>query len=122
MIRSFAAIALLAALAGCSGEPGNDSADNSLTAAAKLTPENTTDGTGRDYIGEVARLPVGQRNGVFIRALRDGNLDCQGVAQSAPAPDVGVGAWRVQCVDGRKHLIQVLNNGTVDIVSGPPTR
>lgn len=122
MIRSFAAIALLAVLAGCSGGPGNDSADNSLAAAAKLTPENTTDGTGRDYIGEVARLPVGQRNGVFIRALRDGNLECQGVTQSHPAPDVGPGAWRVQCEDGRKHLIQVLNNGTVDIASGPPTR
>lgn len=112
MTRSLALLAALAALSACGGGGG--------AAPSNAVPDNADagDGTGRNYPLEVKNLSVGQRNGVFIRALKDANMECQGVSQSAPAPDVGPDAWRVTCVDGRKHLIRVRNNGTVDIASG----
>lgn len=118
MIRSISAAAVLTMLSACSGG-GQGSANAAMAnAAADNTLENGAD-AGRDYVAEVKALSPAARNGVFQKALRDANLGCQGVKDSQAAPDIAPNAWRVQCVEGRHHIVRVLNNGTVDITSGP---
>ena len=98
-------------LSACGGGSAPPSEQNDAAAM------NATGPDGLNYQAEVASLPMGQRNGVFIRALRDGGLECQGVTASIPAEDMGAGAWRVRCTDNRAHLIKIAPDGNASILS-----
>lgn len=66
---------------------------------------------------QVAQLSEGQRNAVFIRALRDAGFDCQHVERSVPAGTVqNLPAWRATCQGGGEWTIVVAPDGTAEIV------
>jgi hypothetical protein len=95
------AVAALAA-AACSGGPNAPAANVANTAA----PAGS----------QVAALSEGQRNAVFIRALRDAGLDCQHVDRSVPAGTAqGLPIWRATC-QGSEYLIAVGPDGTAQIL------
>ena len=66
---------------------------------------------------QVAALSEGQRNAVFIRALRDAGLDCQHVDRSESAGTAqGLPVWRATCQGGGEYLIAVGADGTAQIL------
>lgn len=66
---------------------------------------------------EVAALPVGQRNAVLLRAIRDAGLPCQGVSRSAVAGTASKPTWRAECNDGTAHLVEVRPDGVAVVTS-----
>lgn len=92
------------ALAGC----GSDPAPTPAPAKPKVA-EN-----GVDYQAAIAALPVAQRNGVFIRAIRDSGLPCQGVTSSEQQGDSG-SIWRARCEGGVEHVISIEADGNAKV-------
>ena len=99
------AIAILAlATAACSG---GSQAPNAATANAAEPVGN-----------QVAALSQGQRDAVFIRAIRDARLECQHVQSSVRAGDYrGMPVWRARCRGGGEWIIVVANDGTAQILN-----
>ena len=100
-----AGAALAAALAGCSEAPpvpGNQAAD-----------------TGADEIQRrIEAMPEGQRNAVFIRAIRDADQPCEHVESSTPAGrHQGFPVWNAQCAGGGTWTIVIGNDGTAQILN-----
>ena len=57
-------------------------------------------------------LAEGQRNAVFLRAIRDGGQDCQQVVGSAyNGEQLGRPAWAARCDDGRDWVVMLEANG-----------
>ncbi|WP_066556482.1 hypothetical protein [Sphingobium sp. TKS] len=106
MMRTIVTTIALLALAAC-GRADKDATDTA-DAGGNVT----------NYVAEVGTLNVPQRNAVFFRAIRDAGLPCQNVTGSeqiaAPAQRP---MWRARCEDGAAHLIQVMPDGTVNVVS-----
>ena len=95
------------ALAACQAAPDRNSAE-----AANAT------GNVSNYAARVIALPVSQRDIVFLRAIRDAGIDCQGVTKSERLADTGgTPTWRAECSDGTAHLVQVTPDGTALVVS-----
>lgn len=84
--------------------------------AEKAAPKNeAANASGVDYPSAVAALPPGQRNGVFLRAVRDAGLSCQEIASSEK---MGAdGGWKVQCDSGDAHLISIGHDGQATVTS-----
>ena len=98
-------IALLA-MGACNATDENGS--NMMGVASNVT----------NYVAEVDALPERQRNAVFFRAIRDAGLPCQNVTKSEQIDSTGRAAmWRAQCEDGTAHLVQVMPDGTANVVS-----
>ncbi len=95
------------ALAACDAAPNRNAANR---ADGNSTP---------DVAVEIAELPVGQQNEVFLRAILDANVNCQGVTGSEriTVETDGRPTWRATCVDGSTHLIQVGPDGTAVVVT-----
>jgi hypothetical protein len=80
---------------------------------------------GVNFTAEIVALSPDDRDGVFLRAIRDSGLPCQGVTGSEQVSGEGLVAhksfptWRATCTDGSQHLIQVTPDGTAKIVSRP---
>jgi len=109
VLATIAGGALALALAGC-GSPS--SAPANQIEADPLSTEN-----------QIAGLAEGQRNGVFIRAIRDAGLDCQHVESSAPAGShEGFPVWRATCEGGRSYTLVIGNAGTVQILDDAEAR
>ncbi len=115
IVPVFAAIAL----GGCGAPSGNDAAG----ANAALTPE-PANAVGNELASEniTARvLAMGdrERNVVFVRALMDAGLPCDGVTSSERLPDQdGKPLWRANCkAPGGSHMIGITPDGTAQIVS-----
>lgn len=103
-IKTASAVALLMAVAACGGgEGGNGSANEVAT--------GTTG--GGDALTQVRALPEGQRNGVFIRAIRDANLACQQVTGSTEkqGPE-GRPYFETRCQDGGVYAVSIADDGT----------
>lgn len=101
-------IALCAlATAACSGGGQNQAAGgNAAKAAAPVT-------------NQVAALSEGQRDAVFIRAIRDAGFDCQHVERSVAAGTIqNLPAWRATCQGGGEWTIVVAADGTAQVI--PP--
>ncbi len=97
-------------LAGCREEPASET--NVPAAAA-----------GNDFANQVAALPEGQRNGVFIRAIRDAGEDCQHVETSVRAGEYeGNPVWSAQCEGGTSWSIVVMPDGTAQLVNESEAR
>lgn len=76
-----------------------------------------------NYQAEMASLPEGQRNAVFIRAIRDARLDCQHVEASQPAGDYeGNPVWNVRCAGGGNWTLVVTADGTAQILNANEAR
>ena len=110
------AFALL--LAGCGGgAPGaaNESvvvnSDAEANAIGNVSAENVT--------AKVVAMSDRERNVVFVRALLDAGITCDGVTGSERQPDQdGKPMWRADCKPpGASHLIMITPDGTAQIVS-----
>lgn len=94
--------ALLLALAACG--------DNSQDVREIEVPEG-------DYQARLQAMPEGQRNAVFIRALRDAGRPCQGVENSTyQGVRDGVPTWTARCTDSGEWLILLGGDGVVQVV------
>ena len=104
------ATGMLGLLAGC----GDQRAEQTNRAASWLaaSPEGTA-----------AALPEGQRNGVFIRAIRDAGQECQHVESSVRAGEYeGNPVWSAQCAGGDSWTIVVTPDGTAQLVNESQAR
>lgn len=106
------AAVLALALAGC----GDRDAGNQ--AAPPPAPANA--GTGMTTVDQVAGLGEAQRNGVFMRAIRDSRLQCQQVESSAPAPGGDPRNWVARCDGGQAYTITVGEDGNIVVQRGEP--
>lgn len=84
---------------------------------AETAGNNTADVVGPIGMSPVqlrlVELPPAQQNGVFLRAIRDGNAPCQGVTESHRRADVdGNPVYSARCTDGPAYTIAVDRNGT----------
>jgi hypothetical protein len=66
----------------------------------------------------IAALPEAQRNGVFIRAIRDAGQDCQHVERSTLQGEVdGRPAWLAVCRGGGHWTIGIGKDGVAQVMS-----
>lgn len=73
-----------------------------------------------NYQARLQAMPEGQRNAVFIRALRDAGQPCQGVESSAYQGErEGAPTWTARCTDSGDWLILLGGDGIVQVVSAP---
>jgi hypothetical protein len=71
-----------------------------------------------DYQARLQAMPEGQRNAVFIRALRDAGRDCQGVVSSAFQGEFrGRPTWTARCDDGVGWVILIGKAGIAEVVN-----
>jgi hypothetical protein len=105
-MRMILAIGVLLALAACGS--GDDPLPTRETGPAPLS----------DFALKVSKLTEVQRNGVFLRAIRDSGIACQEVLASESIEiRSGVMGWRAQCQNGSPHLVEILADGTAKITS-----
>ena len=105
------ATSLVLALAGCGGEQSDEPANSAEV------------NQGVDVANQLAALPEGQRNGVFIRAIRDAGEDCQHVIASSRAGEYqGRPVWSAQCDGGGSWSIVVTRDGTAQLVNDAEAR
>jgi hypothetical protein len=108
-ISMTAAAILAVTTAACSGDNRNAAATNAATAES----------TGN----AVAALSEGQRNAVFIRAIRDAGLECQHVQSSTPAGTYrGMPVWRATCRGNRHWTIVIGANNEAQILNADEAR
>lgn len=100
----FASVLMLAA---CQGSPP--------------APENVAEEAGGalNTQNQIADLADGERNGVFIRAIRDAGQDCQFVESSEPAGSYqDFPMWHARCDNGRTYTIVIANGGEAQVIDG----
>ena len=100
------------ALANCSdGRGGEDSAS---TAAANGAAEMQA---------QLNQLSEAQRNGVFMRAIRDARLNCQHVERSESAGEhQGLPLWRAWCENNTSYTIVIAQSGTAQVLADDQVR
>ncbi len=109
MRKSCLAGALVLTLGACGGDE-EAAAPQQNNAAATETAEQ--------YNQRIQSLGEGQRNAVFIRAIRDAGRDCQHVQSSAPAPDVaGAPAWTATCDNGAEWIVILGDAGMATVTN-----
>lgn len=102
-MRSILLLTMFPMLAAC----GSDS-EPAAPAPQKAESENAR--------ARLAALPEGQRNAVFIRAIRDARGDCQGVESSQSVGAAGGDeVWLATCSGGRRWTIQVAADGSAAV-------
>lgn len=100
-------VALL--LSACGGEKAaNEAAANAAVANA---------GDTTNYQAEVLALGPAQRDGVFLRAVRDAGMNCQEVRQTERIDPINNNpTWRIYC-GKTPHIISLSRDGTAKIIS-----
>ena len=100
-----------------------------LMAAACGRSEEAARNQGVDEAGvesagnRLAAMPEGQRNAVFIRAIRDARLDCQHVESSSAAGEYrGMPVWNVRCSGGGDWTVVIGGDGVAQILSPDEAR
>lgn len=97
-------------LAACGGgEPQENAAQAAANEQSAIEMEQ-----------RVSALAPGQREGVFIRAIRDAGVPCQGVTAQEKAPERAT--WIATCSDGGRHTITFGANGMAQVTSVTPQR
>ena len=100
---------LTLALGGCGDEAAKES--------------NRAGPVTEDVANRLAELPEGQRNAVFIRAIRDAGEECQFVESSTRAGEYqGNPVWSAQCEGGGGWTIVVMPDGTAQLVNEAEAR
>ncbi|MGE0179249.1 MAG: hypothetical protein AB7O91_05460 [Sphingomonas sp.] len=106
MTRTTIPLALVL-LAGCAGEPAN-----------RQMPAQ-----GDPFQNQLQTMPEGQRNAVFIRAVRDSGQQCQHVESSTPGSEIsGNPTWTARCEGGASYTIVILPGGTAQVVNDAEAR
>jgi hypothetical protein len=106
-------LVLTLALAGCGGE-----AEDPGTEIPTAAPEPQVE--AGEYQEEILSLDEGQRNAVFIRAIRDVDLEqtCQGVESSAYVGEhQGAPMWTARCSDGTDWAILLGPTGSAQVMT-----
>lgn len=68
-------------------------------------------------------LPEAQRNGVFMRAIRDADGECQHVERSEPAGEhEGLPVWRAYCQGGATFTIVISRGGAAQVLDDSEVR
>jgi hypothetical protein len=122
MTKALIACAALA-LAACTPTSNNSTAPDNAAAenAALGAGDNAMDNGAApgNALATVLAMPDSLRNVVFVRALTDAGLKCDGVEHSERLPDQdGQPLWRADCVGGNNsHMISITPDGTAHIVS-----
>lgn len=113
-------------VAGCGAPTGNNAATGNVTSIAEPNAagdmeENAIGNTAPDNaLADVLALNDRQRDGVFMRALTDAGIPCDGVSGSERLADRnGQPLWRATCkgINGTNHLITVTPDGIAHIIS-----
>lgn len=107
LTRIIAAIIALLAVCGCK-------------AADESPPSEGTvfSGSQRDYITEFEALPEARLKALLFRAIRDAGLPCQTVISAEKVDVSGKGpTWRAQCEDRSAHLVRIMPDGTLYVMS-----
>lgn len=114
-MRRIVFVAAAALAAGACGPlaPGEtSSADNAAVPVSESAAAET------DYQQRLRALPPGQREAVFIRALRDAGIPCQGVQTSNYlGTNLGNASWTASCEDDSQWLITVGAGEVAQIMS-----
>jgi hypothetical protein len=111
-MRPMVAVAALlaASLAGCGG-PSSPAGNESAAAETENVQVR------------IADLPVGQRNGVFIRAIRDAREDCQHVERSERSGEhQGRPVWTAYCAGGGEYTIVIGDDGMAAVLDAAESR
>ncbi len=104
------AVALTVLLAGCDEAPPLPAPSNEASSA-------------EDIQKQIQALPEGQRNGVFIRAIRDAGQECQHVESSEPAgTHRGFPVWNATCAGGGTWTIVIADNGNAQVLNAAEVR
>jgi hypothetical protein len=105
---TLAAIAALLPLAAC--DRGSSQAQQ---------PPQAADNAQRDTQARLAAMAEGERNAVFIRAIRDAGFDCQHV-DSSSYQDISAGAptWVATCDKASNWVILIGSNGAAQVIKG----
>ena len=104
--------ALLATIAAGCGPTGGPSQQG-----------NEAVGSTADYQARLAAMPEGERNAVFIRALRDARLECQHVDSSESAGEYqNMPVWTARCTGGGNWTIVIGENGVAQILNADEAR
>ncbi|MDT9599009.1 hypothetical protein [Sphingosinicella rhizophila] len=110
MQRNLSIGLLLVVLAGCGQE--QEPASNDVEPMDQAAYEN-----------RLETMPEGQRNAVFIRAIRDAGLDCQHVSGSAAAGEYqGMPVWTASCDGGQEWTIVLGAGGVAQILNPAEAR
>lgn len=102
-------MALAVLLAGCQDAPA-PATNNATTSAAEIQ-------------NRLAAMPEGQRNAVFIRAIRDAGQDCEHVESSEGAgAHQGFPVWNATCAGGGTWTIVITDDGTAQVLNAAEVR
>ncbi|WP_332811700.1 hypothetical protein [Sphingomonas sp.] len=105
---TLAATAALLALAAC--DRGGSQAQQPAAAAADAQ---------RDTQARLAAMAEGERNAVFIRAIRDAGFDCQHVDSSSyQGNSAGAPTWVATCDKASNWVILIGSNGAAQVIKG----
>jgi hypothetical protein len=124
IVASAAPLLMLAACGG--GEPaGNGAVASNIGEAVNESGAEANmvgNAAGAENItARVLTMSDRERNVVFVRALMDAGLQCDGVTASERLADVdGQPMWRADCKSpGGSHMVTVTPDGTAKIMSRP---
>lgn len=69
-----------------------------------------------DYAQTVRSLPQGQRDAVFLRAVRDAGQNCQEVTQATEVPATGAApTWAVTCDRATRWVVAIGEGGIATV-------
>jgi hypothetical protein len=84
---------------------------------------NTQVATPGDTQNRLTAMPEAERDGVFIRAIRDANQDCQHVDSSeASGSHQGFPVWTAHCSGGGTYTIVITNDGGATVINAAEAR
>lgn len=116
------ALAAVAMLGAC--QPAAEKQANAAAAAETNLGEAEGNAVGNEaatgnVTAKVLAMSDRERNVVFIRAILDAGLPCDGVKSSERLPDRdGKPLWRANCSgNGGSHMISITPDGIANIVS-----
>lgn len=101
----------LAALAACDAEP----------AARNDAVQNTASADDVDYLARIRAMPQGQRDAVFLRAIRDAGRSCQEVTELTEVTGAdangrpGPATWAARCEDGGRWIVAISPAGVATV-------
>lgn len=115
MTKALIACAALA-LAACTPAADNNSTVAPAAGANAMAADNGAE--PGNTLATVLAMPDKQRNIVFVRALLDADIKCDGVVSSKRMPDQeGKPVWLAECKNGSTHMISITPDGTANIMS-----
>ena len=71
-----------------------------------------------DYLARIRAMPAGQRNAVFLRAIRDAGRACQGVTELTEVTgNGGPATWSARCDDGNRWIVAISPTGVATVTN-----